>query len=369
MLKKKWSDDQRGFSLIELLVALSILMIITAPLLHGFLTSARVNSKARKVLEATTVGSNILEQLKSVDLNQVSGSDITVTKDSNGVYRLLYVNQEVDGKKYTAVVTADPTPYQMGSAGTVAKYNDEVIPEIYDMNAAQSAFFIESANEAADMADEFGTDTITILNSFVRTQQITIKNDLNKVYIDYDCYYTYNGRRKYAVSNLRLYSGTTDSDPLQNIYLLFEPMYSAGSSDLKEFIQIENTDNYPVNVYLVKQENTNSTAVNEAQYQVDVNVLETRTEFLVDGELTFVTNLRTNLLPSSQLQLHYNNASNQIVNGTNYSAQDLLNVRNLTQGIAKDRIFEITVDVYEIYLGEGDVGNEKVATVEGTKEE
>ena len=67
---KKTSDA--GFSLIELLIAVTILSIIVIPLLHMFVTSTRINVKSRQTLRATTVAQDIMEGLKAYTLEEVS---------------------------------------------------------------------------------------------------------------------------------------------------------------------------------------------------------------------------------------------------------------------------------------------------------
>lgn len=67
---KKTSDA--GFSLVELLIAVTILAIIVIPLLHMFVTSTRINVKSRQTLRATTVAQDIMEGLKAYTLEEVS---------------------------------------------------------------------------------------------------------------------------------------------------------------------------------------------------------------------------------------------------------------------------------------------------------
>ena len=60
-----------GFSLVELLIAVTILAIIVIPLLHMFVTSTRINVKSRQMLRATTVAQDIMEGLKAYTLEDV----------------------------------------------------------------------------------------------------------------------------------------------------------------------------------------------------------------------------------------------------------------------------------------------------------
>lgn len=60
-----------GFSLVELLIAVTILAIIVIPLLHMFITSTKINVKSRQTLRATTVAQDIMEGLKAYTLEEV----------------------------------------------------------------------------------------------------------------------------------------------------------------------------------------------------------------------------------------------------------------------------------------------------------
>ena len=63
--QRKRKVNNAGFSLVELLVSMVILAIIVVPLLNSFLTAARTNAKAKRVLEATTAGQNLVERIKA----------------------------------------------------------------------------------------------------------------------------------------------------------------------------------------------------------------------------------------------------------------------------------------------------------------
>lgn len=69
--KKSRKISDSGFSLVELLIAVTILAIIVIPLLHMFLTSTKINVKSRQTLRATTVAQDIMEGLKAYTLEEV----------------------------------------------------------------------------------------------------------------------------------------------------------------------------------------------------------------------------------------------------------------------------------------------------------
>ncbi|GHV42029.1 hypothetical protein FACS189490_10100 [Clostridia bacterium] len=60
--------NDEGFSLLELLVAVIILVIIVMPILHTFVTSANISAKSRQTNELTREASNIMESLKAADV-------------------------------------------------------------------------------------------------------------------------------------------------------------------------------------------------------------------------------------------------------------------------------------------------------------
>ena len=54
----------RGFSLIELLIAVAILAIAIVPIMKGFVSSTKINSDTRGKLDATMVAEDLLEGIK-----------------------------------------------------------------------------------------------------------------------------------------------------------------------------------------------------------------------------------------------------------------------------------------------------------------
>lgn len=69
--RKHSKSSDSGFSLVELLIAVTILAIIVIPLLHMFVTSTKINVKSRQTLRATTVAQDIMEGLKAYTLEEV----------------------------------------------------------------------------------------------------------------------------------------------------------------------------------------------------------------------------------------------------------------------------------------------------------
>gem|GEM_PF-6030479 len=64
----------QGFSLIELLVSIVILILIMVPLMHNFFGSAKVNNTAKKLQDYSNMAANVVEDLKSMNLEQMLAS-------------------------------------------------------------------------------------------------------------------------------------------------------------------------------------------------------------------------------------------------------------------------------------------------------
>lgn len=140
-----------GYSLAELLIAVTILAIVSIPLLHVFATSARINVKSRQTLRSTTVAQNIMEGLKAytleevqaqfeppeeytgnsyyapedrfyiIDSNLIQGGIRDLTKEMPGytegdeVYYFGIENVKMQGAEYDALIRLDASTYGAGS--------------------------------------------------------------------------------------------------------------------------------------------------------------------------------------------------------------------------------------------------------------
>lgn len=114
-LNKDIPDKDAGFSLVELLIAVIILAIIVVPLLHGFVTSARMNGKARQTQRAITVAQDIMEGLKAYDIEELKAQ---FNDPSNGFYvmesKLIKGSIEEDTDREQNDPEARPAPAEPG---------------------------------------------------------------------------------------------------------------------------------------------------------------------------------------------------------------------------------------------------------------
>ncbi len=68
---KRILNKNKGFSLLELLLAIVLLAIVVTPLIQTIYTSMALNNKARIQMGATNVGQSTLELFESMDYTQI----------------------------------------------------------------------------------------------------------------------------------------------------------------------------------------------------------------------------------------------------------------------------------------------------------
>lgn len=133
---KRNKKNNKGFSLIELVAAVTILMLVAIPLLQAFTTSASLTSKAKKIGEATAAAQNIQETIEALsvsdfqnlknenvtDMLSIMGDDVErseaeIEKDeygkATGTSTMTVKNLESGSGTYDAKVT-----FSLGDAGT-----------------------------------------------------------------------------------------------------------------------------------------------------------------------------------------------------------------------------------------------------------
>lgn len=147
-------NNNAGFSLVELLIAVMILAIIVVPLLHVFVTSARINGKSKQTQRATTVAQDIMEGLKAYDIEELkeqfnqpmdgfyvmdfrlihgaiaeepgreqADAAYRGDPDAPGVYYFSLEGVQIQGSEYDALIRIDATNYEQGRLKTDGNVN------------------------------------------------------------------------------------------------------------------------------------------------------------------------------------------------------------------------------------------------------
>ena len=136
--------NSKGFSLIEVLIAVAILAIVTLPILKAFSTSAMVNRNARRQENANTAASAIAEQFKSMTVSRLIekygdttkyglGEKETVNGEAgDGNYTTKAYEYDEETGKYKFYVTSRNKSYYEGINGENFYVEVELNPKLYE---------------------------------------------------------------------------------------------------------------------------------------------------------------------------------------------------------------------------------------------
>lgn len=210
--------NDKGFTLVELLIAVVILAIVVTPLLNAFVVSTKVNTKSRETLRATSAAQNIMEGFKANDLadlalqfnypttrfevidssaftgglptdvkellkvdsggvisynNVIHGIDKETTTSSiystdagnhyeflgqaSGEYYFGLKGIKMENTVYDALIHLSAAAYRSTGPSTNQKYNDDEIVSFSYPDALQDAFYVQSLTLETEVLDHFKT--------------------------------------------------------------------------------------------------------------------------------------------------------------------------------------------------------------------
>ncbi len=354
-------NKNAGFSLLELLIAVTILAIITIPMLHMFVTSARINGKSRITLRATVLAQDIVEGLKAYHIDEIQdqfnkvedfellnasiiAGDCEFREDTSretddkgnpkpGIYYFILKNAKLENSKFDVLISVDATGYVKGTASTKhdSYLNTHEVAKVAGMNKSTDASFEQSqlqdeaALEKAVLALSIPGDDITyktagltcdrtITVCFLDGGTVTGEDGslLNKTnaFVTYNYKFTYGGNNyTYIPPAMEVTDGEGNSGlPCgsftgNNFYFFYYPLYDAKKDELIfDATGVNRTEENPLKLYIAKQTDSSMTDVKlnqaETSYKPVINVCNTT------GSNTFriYTNLGRNLVNESFLE-------------------------------------------------------------------
>lgn len=421
-MPNKHQKNNKGFSLLELLVAITILAVVMIPMLHSFVSAARANAKAKKLMEATTAAQNLMEEMKAsgpseflnkysayskeqITVKDVDGNIIDTVTDLNGNPVYTYqttiasaASLTVNGREYRAKVTMDPQNYTTVSGASIGAtdYNSIPTAKVSKLSKASNGFYIQNADQemvAARTMDPAAYEDIK--SNMSRTITLDINSNPSSHVVKVLATVTYKDERvgesnEYSpIVKKEIYSNSDDPQhkALSNVFICFFPMYNnTSTTSPKEHIVINNDDNYPVCIYLVKQLARDSTTNNDYvangnNYMVDLSVNEGIRASLSgknddgsdNGKPDVITSVATNLsyedTPTrKEIEVSYKHkgaGGNLIAGGipSGYFDKDMVDIKDLKNLGEETRIYDVTINVYD---KKDDSYAKVLTTMEGT---
>lgn len=303
--EENFSGSNKGFSLLELLVAVLVLAIVIIPLLHSFVSSYRVNARSREMLRATTLAQNemeLFEKEKLEDLTDPSKfsyrgwSKVKPEPESDGSYVFVRegTTNDTSGKSATFDVivrlnperTNDTDRYHSQNTGGLlymntisnldcGSFTQPVKSNINDPNnrfCDETVYSIFDANKEGTAAWDFKKSlarTITLQISQVDDGTKTVTKA--KVIYEYfgDDHMVKPGYQKYTkeqiiFDNAQEFDAEGNPIELKGIYLFYTPRYDVNNMNVVcegktypanlDKIIVKNEAKLPVNVYLIRQD-------------------------------------------------------------------------------------------------------------------
>ena len=348
--RRKKKVNNKGFSLIELLIAIAILAVIVTPIFTSIVTSMKINKPADDLLNETAVAQTVMEGMQNMTLEEIAEqfSDVTnagaqlsfmpagmggtVHKEfqnsftlNNGtyvfnklttgnVYTFGVADVVYDNKKYDVKVTLDASDYYKTPTETTEKYNDKLYVDLADYDSKYDGLYVQSSNVNSEMCSKLAVKCVTANNQKTADdiaeeadRIITVNINSTPVagstdpLIEAEVNYRLEVPQEYVgtgVDNWEgqkytgLYKNTKDTSVKpRNLYILYNPNYNSVNNHIRDHIVINNPNNIPVTVYLIKQSCVEEfeQSASETKYRVDIKVVEG-----AKGS-EYATKLRTNV--------------------------------------------------------------------------
>lgn len=234
---KKISEDNRGFSLLELIVTVVILALVTAPFLSSFVTASNTNVKSKRIQEANELGQYVLEQCKAMSLDKIN-EEYSIANIGTNKW-VLEKGKKLPGgysDKFTAELEITPSV-------NASVNDDEAIPVIDNIHK----------NSCAVLREKIYNSDIVYSDATKRKLDITI--DCNDV----------GGTKSYSVNYVLGYYKDADTTPLgivtetyiyedlTSVYILYTPKSGSDEININNEISTSMLSGEKINVYLMQQ--------------------------------------------------------------------------------------------------------------------
>ncbi|MCL2638869.1 MAG: type II secretion system GspH family protein [Oscillospiraceae bacterium] len=240
--------QNKGFTLVELLVSVAIFALISSPLIHAYLTAQSTSRRSHYLGDATLAASNIVEIIRAagagaVLTNGLEGADADFNEDT-GEYTFVLMDYRAGMSRFDLRVTLNAESFTDINNMQITNYspmdgvfaqpkgageNPDILAETYLEN---QAFISGIPFEADDIrrtitvfVDDDGVDT-----RITATYQYTLGSLTSPLY------------------NYEFYRGKTVEAP-KSVYVCYQPFYRG-----TDIIEIDNRAGMNLNVFVVKQD-------------------------------------------------------------------------------------------------------------------
>lgn len=405
--------ENKGLTLVELVIAVAILGIMVSPVLHAFTTSQTIDNKARKMSEATDAAHNIMEVIDSVSVANFLETDDS--KSLIGYDSLTKGVEEIDeNKKFDCAIikgiesgksTFDAKViFGSKSIDDVAEENDIFNTinqmEIVDYGDPEGTFaqpYISSANPD-DIAETYFKTQTNNKTYTQKTRTIVIdvttegskEDDTLKIFINvkyqYEFIYLVQETDEFGIGTGTYKPATFSKDIVYSAipagapprkdgspiccYVMYYPEYGTASRPARDIITINNLEDVPVRLLVVKQwpmvcdpktgqyseMDSITLDANEKNYRCEITENHSSSfDLEEDGEKLVYTNARTNLSTYGTSNEEISQVTYKVISGIKARYRtDLIKDGGIITTTKKNRFYDVAIYLYE----EGQIGDE-----------
>ena len=211
-MKQFWRKlNKSGFSLVEVIVTIAIVVVLIAPIMQNFIQSIKVNAKSQRLQDATALAQAVAESFKVCTLDELVSAYGSYTEDSDGAIYFNYIGDrttEIDGTTYNYFLGAADEMFFVSvklDPNLYTTANSYVIPDVNDLYATTAEHApivikneINSYDSVAYLNLGLGTDSSDIVKttdvSITATEYANSSNEnIYQVSVTLTVTYEYNG--------------------------------------------------------------------------------------------------------------------------------------------------------------------------------
>lgn len=301
----------KGFTLVEVLIAVVIMAIVAIPLLHAFSTTANTSAKAKFKMIATNAAENIMEDVKNLTIEEITAKygtptmidgecpdpasgafptgvaykfDITSSDSNYAAYGEDLKAALKDGK-YNAELVIDPSYYpninsvnlsdfdvMSGESAAIYTHTEEIDRQAYKKYADLYKQYHASASDSdvANAEQKFKAELKREIRIDIEKKGEMTDSDgniIDKVEVKVTTsYYLDNnrlpddsddmvnkGQETQKLVSRKIFSNALSGIKLNSVFVLYNPRY-VNAKDCGDIIIVHNRDSVETNLYVVAQD-------------------------------------------------------------------------------------------------------------------
>lgn len=254
-------SDNSGFSLVEILVAVAILVLCAAPLLRAFVISVNSNAMARESLSAVTLAENIMEEIKASGVEAYavpSGDYANIGGNSLPVYEARYNSYSFDGRDWSIEAVMTPSDATYLEAGSEQAFHAQELPELSGMNGKTDAVYMQGADERWELLESYaalhpGVSAYDLEQEVVTTYRFRIAGTAGLDTVQSTVTYTDAAGNVLSQETRAIFDTVQNGERLKRLYIFYVPADRPADLNAHEKVILENPDALPVEVWLVRQ--------------------------------------------------------------------------------------------------------------------